>query len=525
MASDANLIKGAYGAAGGGIENYNIQAAKGMQKIGEAIAKPVSKEITERSNDFEEFVEYELSKEPGMSDANFEARTKELMEMKATYMWGDNESRASIIRQMGQMKIDQENMDNEINNFANKGKKTGGNNKNTPDVNKISDAWKFSDTAKEIGKQLKNPKYYYNEDNVLVTDLTINGVTKQYSKNDIKKLHEQVTSDANANNVVVGLQGDILNDPTKYQLDNGGINEPLIRYNVQNQIMTGTKYSLAHDKIGGKIFKDELASFIAEKEYSELLGETMGLTKDQLIAMDGTKDDDMITPDDVNTIVEELMKDDVLFDSTLEDYYTGLLIGTYNTVSGTPTPSPSGTATPPPSGAATTPPPSGAVTTTTPPPVTANPTAIDIKSSLNKKRNAIINKLPPIVNKDALPEINDEVAKNIYDYRNNKEEIIKPWIYKESTTWGTTNMGGGIKDLAKENRERLNKYGFQLIAKDNDEMYIIAPNGEYKWFEYNFYQASNDQKARREMNAFIKKHLGEKIADIKGDTYNPKQGL
>ena len=516
MASDANLIEGAYGAAGGGIENYNVQAAKGMQKIGEAIAKPVSKEINERSNDFEEFVEYELSKEPGMSDANFEARTKELMEMKATYMWGDNESRASIIRQMGQMKIDQENMDNEINNFANKGKKTGGNNKNTPNVNKISDAWKFSNTAKEIGKQLKNPQYYYNKDNILVTDLTINGVTKPYSKNDIKKLHEQVTSDANANNVVVGLQGDILNDPTKFQLEDGSVNEPLIRYNVQNQIMNGTKYSLANDKIGGKIFKDELASFISEKEYSELLGETMGLTKDQLIAMDGTKDDDMITPDDVNTIVEELMKDDVLFDSTLEDYYTGLLLGTYNTVSGVTTGTSGTSGTDGTEGTSGTSGTSG--TTTEPPLVTANPTALDIKSSIIKNRN--LDKLPAVVNKDAIPEITDEVANNIYNYRNDKN-IEPPEVVGESTR-SYANWGGGAKDFAKENREALNAYGFQIVAKDNDELYIVAPNGEHEYFEYNFYMESSDGTARSRMNKFIKKHLGQKIADIEGDGYTPE---
>lgn len=516
MASDANLIKGAYGAAGGGIANYNLQAAKGMQKISETIGKPIAKELQERTNEFEEFVEYELSREPEMSPANFEAKTKELMDMKSTYMWGDNKSRASIIRKMGQMKIDQENMDDEINNFARKGKGkgSGSGSSGTP---KISDAWKFSDTAKEIGKQLKNPEYYYNEDNVLVMDLTVNGVTKPYSKNDIKKLHEQVTVDANANNTVVGLQGQILNDPTKFQLDDGSVDEPLIRYNVKNQIMNGTKYSLANDKIGGKIFKDELASFIGGKEYSELLGETMGLTKDQLIAMDGTKDDDMITPDDVNTIIEELMKDDVLFDNTLEDYYTGLLIGTYNTVSGTPPPTgtqpPPGT-TPPPPG--TTPPPTG---TTLPPPVTANPTAIDIKNSIVKNRN--LDKLPAVVNKNALPEITDEVANNIYNYRNDKG-ITGPFIKPESTTWGSTNVGGGAKDLAEENRKRLVEYGFQVIAKDNDELYIIAPNGEYKYFEYNFWQATNDSKARAEMNRFIKKHLGQKIANIQGDTYTPE---
>ena len=121
----------------------------------------------------------------------------------------------------------------------------------------------------------------------------------------------------------------------------------------------------------------------------------------------------------------------------------------------------------------------------------------------------------------AIPEITDEVANNIYNYRNDKS-IKGPFIQAESTTVGTTNVGGGAKDLVMENRKRLVEYGFQIIAKDNDELYIVAPNGKHEYFEYNFWQALNDQKARRKMNTFIKKHLGEKIADIEGDGYTPE---
>ena len=76
MASDTNLIRGAYAAAGGGIEDMGLAAVKGMTKIGDNLTKVVSEELTQRRNDFQEFVEYELAREPGMSDANFEAKTE-----------------------------------------------------------------------------------------------------------------------------------------------------------------------------------------------------------------------------------------------------------------------------------------------------------------------------------------------------------------------------------------------------------------------------------------------------------------
>ena len=143
--SDTNLIRGAYAAAGGGIENKDLAAVKGMTKIGDSLAKVVGKEITQRRNDFQEFVDYELSRDPGMSDANFKARTEELMQMKSDFMWGDNSKRASIMREMEKMKIDQENMDEAVTDFAEAGSNAGG-------ENGLSKAWSGSDMAKDIGK-------------------------------------------------------------------------------------------------------------------------------------------------------------------------------------------------------------------------------------------------------------------------------------------------------------------------------------------------------------------------------------
>ena len=222
--SDTNLIRGAYAAACGNIKDYGLAAAKGMTKIGSDLAKVVGEEMTQRRNDFQDFVDYELYRDPGMSDANFEAKTEELMQMKADYMWGDNFTRAGIMRKMGKMKIDQDSMDESITEFAEAGSKSGG-------KSGLSEAWTGSKMAKDIGKQLMNPKSYYNDENILVTDITIDGVTKPYSKSDIDELREKVSFDQTSNDVIVAMQGRIMDSPSDFEADGnpGVVSEQKVR--------------------------------------------------------------------------------------------------------------------------------------------------------------------------------------------------------------------------------------------------------------------------------------------------------
>ena len=119
MAADPNLIKGAYTAAGAG--KADLAAAKGMTKIADTIAKPVAAELQKRRDEFNEFVQWEMTRQPGLNDANFDQRVDDLMEMKADYMWGDNASRAKIMRHMGDMKAQQDALEKSINDLASSG--------------------------------------------------------------------------------------------------------------------------------------------------------------------------------------------------------------------------------------------------------------------------------------------------------------------------------------------------------------------------------------------------------------------
>ena len=107
--ADTALIEGAYSAAGGG--EGDLSAVKGMTKIADTIAKPIAIELNNRRKNFKDFAEWEISRQPGLNDAEFEQKYEQLMEMKSQFIWGDNMSRAKIMRHMGAMKIQQDKMD------------------------------------------------------------------------------------------------------------------------------------------------------------------------------------------------------------------------------------------------------------------------------------------------------------------------------------------------------------------------------------------------------------------------------
>ena len=139
MAADKTLVEGAYAAAGGG--KTDLAAAKGMKAIGDTMAKPIAAELKQRRDHFNEFIEWEMTRKPGLNDANYDARIDELMKMKADYTWGDNASRAKIMRHMGDMKTEQEAMEISLSVLASSGDN---------DVDGLNDTWKLSTEGQAI---------------------------------------------------------------------------------------------------------------------------------------------------------------------------------------------------------------------------------------------------------------------------------------------------------------------------------------------------------------------------------------
>ena len=231
------------------------------------------------------------------------ARIDELMEMKADYMWGDNASRAKIMRHMGDMKAQQEALEGAIGDLA----KSGDN-----DVDGLENKWKESPEASAIADAAKNGKWgWVDGEYKLATEQ--DGETVYYSQADLNKLNDQWTFDKQSNNV---FQAHIDNqikeaeesDPYNFvEFDYEGNKSKISE--IVNQ---GSIKSLAYtDKlISGRVFRDDLVELIKEGKYSDL-----GIDAQNVQAVDPDSDDDgleFISDDDAATIADELIKDEGL---------------------------------------------------------------------------------------------------------------------------------------------------------------------------------------------------------------------
>lgn len=311
MAADANLIKGAYSAAGSG--QADLAAAKGMTKIADTIAKPVAEELGKRRDEFNEFVQWEMTRQPGLNEANFDQRVDDLMEMKADYMWGDNASRAKIMRHMGDMKAQQDALEKSINDLASSGDN---------DVDGLENNFKQSPEAKAIADAAKNGKWAWIDGQYkLATEQ--NGETVYYSEGDLNRLNQEFSFDSQSKTVFDAYLGEMINEADKTDPYNFvPFDYEDQRGKIANIINQGSTKSMAlSDKfIPGRVFRDDLIELIKEGKY-----ENLGVKTENVQAVDPDSDGDgleFVSDDDAITIADALINDNDLCKGYLTEYFT-----------------------------------------------------------------------------------------------------------------------------------------------------------------------------------------------------------
>ena len=311
MASDANLIQGAYAAAGSG--QADLAASQGMTKIGNIIAQPVIKELNQRRTDFKNFAQWELSRNPGLNDAEYEDKHNQLMQMKSDYLYGDSLSRSKIMREMNEMKAAQEGLDNAKKNFA----------QASDDPEGFNKEFMESDEGKKIIEAMKGAPVW--KDGVMGYE--IDGIF--YDENGINKLIEQQSFDKQSSNVLSGFVENIVNmseqqsvgGPTEFSWDEN------FRKIKKSLVDKGTMRSLAKDEIiPGRNFYDDFVDNLQTGTYGEL-----GLNEEMMSQMDPTPEDG-ITYEDATRITDSLLQDSEMASHYISTYYTRYLEQNWNGV-------------------------------------------------------------------------------------------------------------------------------------------------------------------------------------------------
>ena len=311
MASDANLIQGAYAAAGSG--KADLAASQGMTKIGNMIAQPVAKALKQRRNEFKNFAQWELSRNPGLNDTEYADKHNQLMQMKSDYLYGDSLSRSQIMREMNEMKASQEGLDDAKKNFAKAGDDPEGFNKEFME----------SERGQKIVNAMKGAPVW--KDGVMGYE--IDGTF--YDENGINELIQQESFDKQSSNVLSGFVENIV-DMSKQQSVGGPTDfswDENFRKIKKSLVSKGTMRSLAKDEIiPGRNFYDDFVDNLQTGTYGEL-----GLDEAMMSQMDPTPEDG-ITYEDATRITDSLLEDGQMASHYISTYYTRYLEQNWNGV-------------------------------------------------------------------------------------------------------------------------------------------------------------------------------------------------
>lgn len=295
-----NWFNQAYMVAGGGTDD--LQASKGMAKIGDAIAKPVAQELQQRRAKFKAFAEWELTRKPGLTDKDYDKKIEELNKMRADYIWADNASRMKIMRHMVDMKAEQDALDAEKKALAESIE---------DEENGVGGNKDFMEDEKMEGLL----EAYQNgpDDDGIYRDSAGN----EYTEDEIKEL----TNDKNRKD---GASEDIIRDlalqfrdVSAESFDNAFRSDGNKKFNweetyakIDNVVSNGNFRSLVNDNmIQGRsaTFRDDLEASLMNQTYTGFGIEADSYTDPNL---DGDNDYTTISPEDAKVIADEFLKMD-----------------------------------------------------------------------------------------------------------------------------------------------------------------------------------------------------------------------
>ena len=327
--ADRGLIRGAFSAAGGDIPGYNLQAATALTNIGIGLGAAVTKEIKTRRANFEAFAEYELNRAVGLNEQEYDQKFKELSEMKRTYLLGDNQSRAKVMRQLKENKIQYDLMDETKKLFA----------RAVTDPQSglaMNDEFLASNTGQSLINAMKKPPVLDPSDpegntyGYIITDE--DGQDKFVTALDIRGLVKEQSYDASTKNTFGSLMLNVADASRKITPDQDGTFNYTDYYTmVKSQFIDGKDskqlarlYKDPSVLVQGRRFYDDLVVMIMEDDFSFIEG------IDPPEYEDPDPSDGKITMLEAQTIADELLENDNLGAMYLAVYATNHLEDTWN---------------------------------------------------------------------------------------------------------------------------------------------------------------------------------------------------
>ena len=321
--ADTTLVRGAFAAAGGNIEDYGLAATKGLSSISDTIGKQVASKLNERRAYFEDFANEELMRATDLNDDEFQALTEELNRKKEQYAWSGQKDQAMLRREMEQQKAQLDALKTTKNNLS---KNILGDNKNTE--GEIDKDFLSSDTGMSLIESMKTtPTANENGDLGYMVWLPDQGETFMTAPQ-IEKLLDKYKFDTGSANVLMEQINKAFEDAKN----------PLAKFNYaetemnvrRNVIDPGKIESLVNrEMIPGRTFYNDLQKSLVGTEYQAL-----GVTEDMLNnideSLDNVKLSDGISREEAKIITDELLKNEEMTKHYLTKYYTNFIEQNFN---------------------------------------------------------------------------------------------------------------------------------------------------------------------------------------------------
>ncbi len=306
--ADTTLVKGAAMAAGAGIENYGLAAAKGMTDISKSfgdLGASLAKEVGEMEQRFDDFAEAELARPE--NDANTYMENQKLMEQlerrKKDWIMGGKKDREMIKWELEEEGQTISQWDEVRQNLA----------KNNKDLNK---KFKTSALGQSIVEALQGPikkdangrrGYYLTGDDGKKVFKTLKQVNEIINQNTYDKVSKGVI-DATIDKTISEGKNAGKDDKFNYT-------QELMKW--ENIITKGNVTSLAtQEHVPGRIFYDDLQEMLVNNTYGDL-----GINANRVNRFDPTPES-VVTPEDAKVIADNLMKNKRLTQRYLSTYFT-----------------------------------------------------------------------------------------------------------------------------------------------------------------------------------------------------------
>lgn len=317
MAADPTLVRGAYLAAGGGIDKTKEYAA--YNQLANTAFTQLNTLVKERSDEFKEYMKFELERDPGLNEEERGVLYNDLLGKRMDYITGTGQERGVLMGELASKKAQYDELDllkKEIALKANDSK-TGFASNNIWMASKQGQSIFNAMQGAPVEQEVNGRKVY----GYMISDNK--GDESFMTTEQIRNLVNEQSFDGGAQDALNELTTSAIEQSSKLiHANNPEFQYDQVSMSIGNALDQANLRSVKYDNIiQGRSLYDDLQEVIQNQTYKGLGLQDFGLDMDQVKAMD-PDGDGTISDDDAREIVDKLFEDEAITKQYATTYFT-----------------------------------------------------------------------------------------------------------------------------------------------------------------------------------------------------------